>query len=89
MIDIKLIRTDPEKFEQAGRVKSFPVDIRALLEVDSKISEFRRELQEIRTTQNVAGKEISRLKGDEKQAAIEKIAEVKKELNNGLPMQDL
>ncbi|MHC4984106.1 MAG: aminoacyl--tRNA ligase-related protein, partial [Planctomycetota bacterium] len=84
MIDIKRIRAEPEKFIEAARTKKFDVDIHALLEIDRKLVDARRELQDIRTEQNKAGKEIANLKGDEKQAAIARMSELKdraKQLN--------
>jgi seryl-tRNA synthetase len=85
MIDIKLIRDDPEKFIEAGRVKNIEVDIPALLEIDRELTDARRELQDIRTEQNRSGKEIAMLDGERKQAAIEKMADLKsraKQLND-------
>jgi len=85
MIDIKQIRDDPETFAQAAKVKNFNVDIPALLEIDGKLLAARQQLQELRTAQNAAGKEIAKLKGDAKQAAIEKMSQLKakaKELND-------
>ena len=85
MIDIRQIRENPEAFIEAGRVKNFNVDIPALLEMDGKLLAARQQLQELRTAQNAAGKEIARLNGDAKQAAIEKMSQLKakgKELND-------
>ncbi len=84
MIDIKLLRADPEKFRQAAKTKNIDVDIDMLLEVDGELLGARQQLQAARTAQNVAGKGIAKLKGDEKNAAIEKISELKsrtKQLN--------
>ena len=85
MIDIKLMRDDPEKFIEAGRVKNIEVDIPALLEIDRELTDARRELQDIRTEQNRSGKAIATLDGERKQAAIEKMADLKsraKQLND-------
>jgi seryl-tRNA synthetase len=85
MIDIKLIRAEPEKFTNAARVKNIDVDIPALLEVDAKLVRAGKELQDIRTAQNEAGKQIAKLDDQEKQQAIAKMSELKgraKELNN-------
>jgi len=87
MIDIKLIRAEPEKFSQAARVKQIDVDISALLEIDGKLLDARRELQEIRTAQNAAGKQIAALEGDEKQNLVTKMSELKaraKKLNDSI-----
>jgi len=77
MIDIKLIRDDPRRFIDAARVKGFDVDIGELLAADAGLLDARKELQEIRTQQNAAGKQIARLKGPDKQAAIEKVSQLK------------
>lgn len=77
MIDIKLIRADPDAFVRAAQAKNFRVDIHKLLEIDEQILGLRRELQEIRTEQNKASKEIPSLDGQEKQAKIEQLAKLK------------
>ena len=85
MIDIKLIRAEPEKFIQAAKDKRMEVDIPALLSIDAKLLSARKELQDIRTRQNAAGKDIAKLKGDAKQAAVAEMAKLKaraKELND-------
>ena len=85
MIDIKLLRADPDKYIHAAKVKNFDVDIGALLEIDAKLLAARQELQEIRTAQNQAGKDIAKLKGDDKHTAIATMSELKsraKELND-------
>ena len=45
--------------------------------VDAKLLEAKRQLQEARTAQNQAGKKIAQLKGDDKQAAIDEMADLK------------
>jgi len=85
MIDIKRIRTEPERFIQAAKAKRLKVDVNALLEIDGRLADARRELQDIRTEQNKAGKEIARLAGDARQAVIARMSELKsraKELND-------
>jgi len=77
MIDIKLIRADPDRFAEAARVKKIQVDMPALLETDSQLGDARKELQDLRTRQNAAGKKIAKLTGDEKQAAIAELADLK------------
>jgi seryl-tRNA synthetase len=77
MIDIKLIRAEPERYIEAARVKKVPADIPALLEVDAKLLKARQELQEVRTAQNEAGRRIAALKGEQKGAAIAEMAALK------------
>ncbi len=77
MIDIKLLRENPDLFIQAAKVKNFKVDINALLEADRRILAAQQELQQIRTEQNLAGKQIAQLKGTERQEAIEQMSRLK------------
>ncbi|MFW6132732.1 MAG: serine--tRNA ligase [Planctomycetota bacterium] len=77
MIDIKDIRARPDRYAAAARVKNIDVDLDALLELDRRVLDARRELQDIRTEQNRSGKKIAALEGDEKQAAIQRMGELK------------
>jgi seryl-tRNA synthetase len=77
MIDIKLLRAEPEKFIKGAALKKIEVDIPAVLELDKRLLAAQKELQDIRTAQNVAGKEIARLQGDQKQAAVAKMTGLK------------
>jgi seryl-tRNA synthetase len=77
MIDIKWIRDEPELFRTVAQQKNMTIDIDELLAVDEKLLDARRTLQDIKTKQNAAGKEIAQLQGDEKQAAIEDMARLK------------
>jgi len=79
MIDIKQIREDPQRFKDAGRAKGFDVDIDRLLEVDSTLMSARKQLQEISTSKNRIGKSIPKLAGDEKQAALTRLSELKQQ----------
>jgi seryl-tRNA synthetase len=77
MIDIKQIRNDPEKFRKAAKDKNFDVDIDRLLEVDSQLMAARKQLQDISTDKNRIGKSIPKLSGQEKQAALSQLSELK------------
>ena len=77
MIDIKLIRAQPEKFIEAARAKNIQVDIPALLETDRQLLDTRKELQHLRTRQNAAGKKIANLTGKKKQHAISELTQLK------------
>ncbi len=77
MIDIKDMRADPDKYIQAAAAKRIGVDIQAILDLDQRVLDLQRSLQEARTAQNAAGKNIAKLKGDEKQAAIAEMARIK------------
>ena len=77
MIDIKLLREDPDLFIQAAKVKNFQVDIKTLLEVDRRILSAQQDLQQIRTEQNRAGKKIAQLKDAQKQESIQEMSRLK------------
>ena len=77
MIDIKLIRQDPELYKRAAEQKRFAVDVDQLLAIDSELLASRQDLQEARTRQNEAGKTIAKLSGDEKQQAIAEMGQLK------------
>jgi seryl-tRNA synthetase len=79
MIDIKLIRQDPQRFADAAKAKGFDVDIDKLAKIDGQLRESRNRLQEIATEKNKLGKSIPKLGPDEKEPALVKLAELKKE----------
>ncbi len=79
MIDIKLIRENPQRFADAAKAKGFDVDIDKLAKIDGQLRESRNRLQEIATEKNKLGKSIPKLGPDEKGPALAKLAELKKE----------
>ena len=80
MIDIKLIRDNPDLFAQAAQTKGFPFDVQAVLAIDTELGELQKEFQELRTAQKSAGKDIAKLQGDEKAAAVANMAELKERI---------
>ncbi len=79
MIEIKLIRENPEKFKKAARDKNFKVDIDRLLEIDAELKENKQKLQGIATEKNAIGKTVARLKGEEKTQKLKELSELKKD----------
>lgn len=77
MIDIKLLRQDPDTYVEAAQLKNCPVDILALLDIDRQLTDVLRQYQEARTAQNAAGKEIAKLTGQEKADAIDRMGKLK------------
>jgi len=77
MIDIKLIRENPEKYKTAANAKKFDVDIDRLLQIDEQLRTSRQALQNIATQKNTIGKSIPTLAPNEKQPALTKLAELK------------
>lgn len=79
MIDIKLIRQNPQRFKDAARAKGFEVDIDKLLNVDSELRKNKKRLQDIATEKNKIGKSIPKSTGEKKQSALSKLGKLKKE----------
>ena len=77
MIDIKLLRADPDLYKRAASDKNFSVDIDRLVELDARLLAAQQELQDLRTEQNAAGKRIAQLPNDQKKAAIEEMSRLK------------
>jgi seryl-tRNA synthetase len=78
MIDLKLLRDDPEKFRRGAARKNIPVDIDAVLELDSQRQRAQQEHDGLRARQNEASKSIATEKDPEKKkAAIAAMGELK------------
>ena len=77
MIDIKLIRENPEKFKKAAKDKHFDVKIDDLLKVDSQLSSVKKQLQDIATEKNRIGKTIVKLAPEKKQFALPELTKLK------------
>ena len=81
MIDIKLIRENPEKFKKAAADKKFNVDIERLLYLDKVLKDTKKKLQDITTVKKQIGKKIPKLSEIEKQAELNSLADLKQEEN--------
>jgi len=79
MIDIKLIRENPQKFKDAAKAKHFDVDIDKLIEIDQALKATKQKLQVITTDKNQIGKSIPRLADNEKQTALAQLADLKQQ----------
>ena len=77
MIDIKELREDPEKFRRGAALKGVRVDIDAVLALEADRLVAMQEFEHAKSAQNEASKTIGKLKGDEKNAAIARVAAVK------------
>ena len=77
MIEIRQIRENPQRFKDGATAKKFSVDIDALLAMDQTLLDVKKKLQDLATEKNRVGKEIPRLKNDEKQSALNILSELK------------
>ncbi len=70
MVDIRLIRENPEMIRESARKKRLEFDLDAFLEKDARLRKLRVEIDDLRAKRNQGSKEIATLKGDEKGRAI-------------------
>ena len=80
MLDIKLIREDPEPFRQALARRGLAERVDELLAADERRRGLTQRVEALRAEQNRASKAIGRASGDEKQALIAEVAKVSAEL---------
>jgi len=76
MLDIKFIRENVNLVKESGRKKGFEVDIDALLALDEKRRELIHESESLRAEQKRGSKELGKLKGKEKEAALAKLKDM-------------
>lgn len=77
MIDIQLVRKDPESVQKAADNKGIKIDIGQLLDVDTKRLAALRALEELRAEQNRLSDSIASLAGSRRNEAIAQSKELK------------
>jgi len=86
MIDLKLLREDPDRFRHGAAAKGVTVDVDRLVELDERRRAILTELESNRAEQNRIGKEIGpqigQLKGKLKKAPPEEQAAIEAELRD-------
>jgi seryl-tRNA synthetase len=70
MIDVAVLRKQPEVLEASLRRRGLDVDVAALADIDRRRREVRSSAEGLRARQKEAGQSIRSLDGDAKQAAI-------------------
>lgn len=68
MIDLKDLRTNPEKYRRGAANKNSHVDIDALLALDEQVRALQTQQQQFAAEKNAIGKEIGQLAGQLKKA---------------------
>lgn len=76
MIDPTLLRSHPDQIRLSLQRRGLPVDLDGLIGLEAQLRRTRQEAEETRAAQKEAGKEISRLEGDAKQAAIAEVGKL-------------
>ncbi len=86
MIDLHDLRSRPEDYQQACDRKRMNFSIAEFLELDARVRSLKASSEKLRSEQNAFSKEVPKLSGNEKQAALEKMktlsAELKEQQNS-------
>ena len=85
MIDVKLLRENPEKIKEAVKVKGFSVDIDQIIELDNKRRELETKIQNLREQRNKIAKAASNAVDREKTKIAEEGKKIKDELQKVEP----
>lgn len=76
MLDIKLIRKNPNRVKEAAKNKGVDVDIDKLLKIDNDSSYDLLQLETLRRQKNEANKIIPNLKGKEKEKKLKEMKDI-------------
>jgi seryl-tRNA synthetase len=76
VIDINILRTEPETLRHSLRRRGVDLDVDLLADLDARIRRTRQEAEETRARQKESGKTIAGLQGTDRQAAIEAATEL-------------
>ena len=80
MLDLKLIRQDPERVRAGARKKRIPCDIDRILELDREARELGQVVDARRSEQKQAGKSMQNAKPDERALLLEAQKQLKADL---------
>src|SRR5437899_2230475 len=80
MIDLRLLRENPDLFREACRKKRIPADIDAVVGADARIRELKVEVENLRSQRNQVSKSIGRKQGTEREAALEEARVLREQL---------
>ncbi|MCT4617604.1 MAG: serine--tRNA ligase [Candidatus Gracilibacteria bacterium] len=80
MIDLKLLRTNPELYKDSAKKRGSNVDIDAFLVLDKEVVKLKQEIDELRTIKNKVSREIPTLSNEEKGPKIVEMKKVGEEL---------
>ena len=88
MIDVAVLRKQPDLLEASLRRRGLDIDVAALAETDRRRREIRAAAESVRARQKEAGQAIRSLDGDEKQAAIAEAGRLSEEYKTQLAEAD-
>lgn len=81
MIDIELLRKNPEAIRKSVKDRRMKIDVDEIVRLDDELRRLRVEVEEKRALKNRAGEKIAAAKGDEKKRLISEMRESGGELN--------
>jgi seryl-tRNA synthetase len=70
MIDVAVLREDPDRLRQSLALRGSDISVSELEELDRKRRSLRSEAEQVRAAQKEAGRKIAQLQGADKQTAI-------------------
>ena len=76
MLDRRFVRENPELIRGALVRRGIEVDLDRLLSLDGKLLELAQRREELKSEQNRLSKQVPKLQGDEKSAAIARSKEL-------------
>ena len=82
MIDLRLVREDPEYVKAALARRGMEPRIDELLEIDARRRDAQTRLDALRSRQKQVGKEVPRLEGDAKQKLLDELKELSEEIKS-------
>jgi seryl-tRNA synthetase len=86
MIDLRLLRENPDLFREAAKNKRIPADIDAVVETDSRLRALRVDVENLRSERNRVSKSVGRLQGAEREAALDEAKNLREGLESKEPL---
>lgn len=80
MIDLRLLRENPDLFREAARKKRIPADVDAVVELDARIRALKIDVENTRSRRNQVSKTVGKLQGAEREAALEEARLLREQL---------
>jgi seryl-tRNA synthetase len=74
VIDPAILRNDPERLIRSLGRRGLEIDITPIIELEEAARKTRQRAEEVRAAQKEAGREIARLQGPDKEAAIARVS---------------
>lgn len=81
MLDLDILRTNPEVIQASLQRRGMEIDLAKLVQLDRDLRATRRQAELIRAEQKQAGKRIAQLDGAEKESAIQQASELAKQID--------